>query len=74
MDRFTNGQTNEACEADEHAPSQTSQPIKPSNLKVRGNMLKLHQANQGPSKTSRTSPCRGEAMIHHEDIHHLATL
>ena len=77
MDRFTNGRTNEACEVDErdeHAPSRTSELVKPSSMKARNNMLKLHQANQGPSMTPHTLPCRGEAMIYHEDIHHSAAL
>ena len=76
-DRFTNRRMNDACEMekwDEHAPSQTDEPIKPSNMQVRNNMLELHQEDQGPLKTSRSSPCGGEAMIHHEDIHHPATL
>lgn len=45
MDRFTNGQMNEAREADEHdkhAPSRTSELDNPSNMKARNNMLKLH--------------------------------
>jgi len=46
----------------------------PSSMKARNNMLKLHQENKGPSKTSRTSLGGGEAMIHHEYTHHLATL
>ena len=69
--------TNEACEVDERdelAPSQTSEPVKPSNMKARNNMLRLHQANQGTSKTPCTSPCRGEAVIHYEEAHQPVTL
>jgi len=76
-ERFTNGQMNKACEADEcnkHAPSRTDEPVKSSSMQARNNMLKFHQANQGPSKTPCTSPCEGETMIHHEYIHHLTTL
>lgn len=77
MDSFTNRRMNEACEADEpdeHAPSRTSDPVKPSNMKARKNILEIHQVNQGPSNTPHTSPCGCEAMIHHEYIHHLAAL
>ena len=77
MDRFTNGGTNKAFEADkhnEHTPSRTNKPVKPSNMKERNNMLKLHQANQGASKNPRTSPCRGEATVHHEDVLHSVAL
>lgn len=75
-DTTTNGM-NEACEADEcnkHAPSWTSEHVKRSHMKPRNNMLKLYQANQGPSKTPHTSPCGVEAMVHHEDIRHSTTL
>jgi len=67
----------EACKADkrdEHSPSRRSEPVKPANMKARKNMLELHQVNQGPSKTPHTSPCGGEDMVHHEDVHHSAAL
>jgi len=76
-DRFTNRLMNEACKAEkcnEHAPSWTDELIKPSSMQARNNMLKIHQASQGPSKNLCTFPCGGEALIHHEDIHHIAAL
>lgn len=77
MDRFTIKWTNEACEADEideHAPSWISEPFKSSNMKATNNMLEIHQANQVPWKTPRSSPSGGEAMIHNEDIHPFVAL
>jgi len=48
----------------------TNEPVKPSNIQERRNMWMQHQGNQRLSKTECMLACGGEAMTHHEDIHH----
>lgn len=54
--------------------SWTYEPVMLSNIQAMSNVTRKHQENQWPSKTLHTFPCKGEAMIHHEKIHHRVAL
>ena len=71
---WTNEQTWNMCSLEERWTNmhflRTNEPVKPSSIQERRNVWMQHQGNQQPSKTKCMLPCGGEAMTHHEDIHH----